>query len=84
MFAATKIAYSDILEEERIFSEIMKLVPSFSDLLAPCNGHRRALLNLIRMVSLQLQLLYHIISNYFLSAPTFGQWCQERRRCQNK
>lgn len=60
MFAVTKITYSDKLEEERIFSEIMKLVPSFRDLLTACNGHRRAFLNLIRMVSILLELLYII------------------------
>lgn len=60
MFASTKIAYSDKLEEERIFREILKLVPTFKDLLTACHGHRRALLNLIRMVS-----LYVLFSYYF-------------------
>ena len=53
MFAVTKLTYSDKLEEERIFNEIMKLVPSFQDLLTACHGHRRALLNLIQIVSLR-------------------------------
>jgi hypothetical protein len=42
---------SDKIEELKIFSDIMKLVPSFKDVILACSGHRRALVNLIRMVS---------------------------------
>lgn len=62
MFSSPKIAYSDKLEEERIFEEILKLVPSFKNLLVACLGHRRALLNLIRMVSLHD---FFCVSYYF-------------------
>jgi hypothetical protein len=61
MFALIKIAYSDQLEEEKIFRDIIKLVPSFQDLLTACHGHRRALLNLIRMVSF----VFCIVSYHF-------------------
>lgn len=44
----------------------MKLVPSFQDLLTACHGHRRALLNLIRMVSSLASCLF-IISFLFTS-----------------
>lgn len=47
---ATDISYSDKKEEQFIFAEIIKMVPSFRDLLSACAGHRRALLNLMRMV----------------------------------
>jgi hypothetical protein len=67
MFAATKIAYSDKIEEERIFKEIKKLVPSFSDLIAACHGHRRALLNLIRMVSLRASASYFYILSFLIT-----------------
>lgn len=45
------IAYSDKQEEKKIFSEIIKLVPSFHELIKACSGHRRAFLNLLKMVS---------------------------------
>jgi hypothetical protein len=41
---------SDQKEELKIFDEIMKLVPSFKEVIMACSEHRRALLNLIRMV----------------------------------
>lgn len=74
IFSSTKIAYSDNEEEKRIFTDIMKLVPTFKDLLTACCGHRRALLNLIRMVSLRV--LYIIPSLICrLSASRLCKWC---------
>jgi hypothetical protein len=72
MFASTKRAYSDKLEEERIFREILKLVPTFKDLLTACHGHRRALLNLIRMVSLHFMFCFHTTFDFPLSASNYG------------
>lgn len=46
----TDIPYSDKMEEVRIFNEIMKLMPSFRDVVVACSEHERALLNLIKMV----------------------------------
>ena len=48
---STEITSSDKKEELRIFDEIMKLVPSFKHVVMACSEHRRALLNLIKMVS---------------------------------
>jgi hypothetical protein len=48
---STEITSSDKKEELRIFYEIMKLVPSFKHVVMACSEHRRALLNLIKMVS---------------------------------
>lgn len=50
-FSSTEMVSSDKIEELKIFSDIMKLVPSFKDVVMACSGHRRALVNLIRMVS---------------------------------
>jgi hypothetical protein len=51
---------SDRIEELKIFSDIMKLVPSFKEIVMACSDHRRALVNLIRMVSSFCILEYHI------------------------
>ena len=48
---STETVSSDKIEELKIFSDIMKLIPSFKDVIMACSDHRRALVNLIRMVS---------------------------------
>jgi hypothetical protein len=47
----TEIISSGQKEEQKIFDDIMELVPSFKEVVMACSDHRRALLNLIRMVS---------------------------------
>ena len=59
MFKGTDIAYSDTNEEQFVFAEILKLVPTFKEVLAACCDHRRALINLIRMVSLVIIISYY-------------------------
>jgi hypothetical protein len=54
MLFFTEILTSDKIEELQIFSDIMKLVPSFKDVVMACSGHQRALVNLIRMVSFNI------------------------------
>lgn len=51
VFVSNNITYSDKQEEQKIFAEIIKLVPTFKDLINACYGHRRAFLNLLKMVS---------------------------------
>jgi hypothetical protein len=59
MFKGTEIAYSDKQEEHFVFAEIIKLVPTFKQVVAACCDHRRALINLIRMVSLVFIISYY-------------------------
>ena len=56
---STEITSSDQKEEMKIFEEIMKLVPSFKQVVMACTDHRRALLNLVRMVSFKFYYYYH-------------------------
>ena len=65
MFVVTNIAYSDKTEEKFIFAEILKLLPTFKALFTACCGHRQALLNLIRMVSVFCYCIYCIIFDFF-------------------
>ena len=37
------MAYSDTNEEQFVFAEILKLVPTFKEVLTACCDHRRAL-----------------------------------------
>ena len=48
-------------EELRIFEDIMKLVPFFKDIVSACSKHRRALVNLIHMVSLNIYFFTQIL-----------------------
>jgi hypothetical protein len=69
--ASTNIAYSDKHEEQKIFTEIIKLVPSFKDLINACSGHRRAFLNLLKMVSphiLFIEMFIHILCQLQIAA----------------
>jgi hypothetical protein len=52
IFIVAEIIYSDKQEEMKIFEDIMKLVPTFKDVVMACSGHRRAFTNFIRMVIL--------------------------------
>ena len=47
----TESSFSDKKEELKIFDDIIRLVPSFKDVVMACSEHRQALLNLIQMVS---------------------------------
>ena len=51
---STETVSSDKIEELKIFADIMKLIPSFKDVIMACSDHQRALVNLIRMVSFRL------------------------------
>jgi uncharacterized protein DUF6698 len=54
VFVSNFITYSDKEEEKKIYTEIIKLVPTFKELITACSGHRRAFLNLLKMVSLHI------------------------------
>ena len=59
---STETVSSDKVEELKIFADIMKLVPSFKDVVMACSDHQCVLVNLIQMVSFHL-LKCHINSD---------------------
>jgi hypothetical protein len=69
----TNITYSDKQEEEKIFGDIIKLVPTFKDLINACYGHRRAFLNLLKMVTLFIIMFLFYLYNVFLCSSKMPQ-----------
>ena len=74
---------SNRIEKLMFFSDIMKLVPSFKEIVIACSDHRRALVNLIRMVSSSCILKYHIWQ-FFLSDTRYLEQRKERWCWENK
>jgi hypothetical protein len=68
---STEITSSDQKEEMKIFEDIMKLVPSFKQVVIACTDHRRALLNLIRMVSFIIIIIIIFLTVCFVASRRF-------------